>query len=84
MKKRVFIIIMLACLVNLSFAASKIINPLTDKEDFIYKEMKVWNIPDIKILGGDQINDGLSITIDFSTKAIVDNAEIFYGRCKCK
>lgn len=77
MKKRVFIIIMLACLVNLSFAASKIINPLTDKEDFIYKEMKVWNIPDIKILGGDQINDGLSITIDFSTKAIVDNAEIF-------
>lgn len=77
MKKIKLIAYLLLCLFSSISVSGKVVYPFNDKEDFVYQGFKFWNIPEIKILGGDNINDGLSITIDFSTKEIVNNAEIF-------
>lgn len=55
---------------------SKTIYCYAEQCDFIYDDMKVWQIPNIVISGGDAINDGFSIRVDFSTSSSYTNKTI--------
>ncbi len=77
---RLFISFILPVLMTLNtFSAnfSRTILPYSDNSDFTYEGMKGWKISGLTILGGDAINDGFSIKVDFTTPGNLCNAPIF-------
>lgn len=77
---RYFISIILSALITLStFSAnfSRTILPYSDSNDFTYEGMKGWKISGLTILGGDAINDGFSIRVDFTTPGTLCDKPIF-------
>ena len=72
-----FIVSVLFTLNTFGVNFSRTILPYSENNDFTYEGMKGWNISGLTILGGDAINDGFSIRVDFSTPETLCDAPIF-------
>lgn len=76
MKRFIYSLIFILCGIE-TFAYSRMYNPYVNNCTYQILQMKIWNMDGFHIQGGDAINDGIEIEIDFTTPTSSLNGAIF-------